>query len=127
MDDMQENRSFPRVAASCRVEWRPVGDDPVFNEMNHGSGVMQNISGGGICMLVPKDPGVGTMLALDIDLPGFPTSVVALGKIVWSKSVEDQTEIGIEFWWIGWRDESAQAQIRSFIARKLREGTEVRT
>lgn len=124
---MQENRSFPRVDASCVVNWRPVGDDPMFQNLSQGNGVMQNISGGGICMVVPQSPGEGAMLALDIDLPGFPTSVVALGKVVREDKVPKGFEIGIEFWWIGWRDESAQTQIRSFIARKLRESVDVRS
>jgi hypothetical protein len=121
---MQENRAFPRVSADCRLKFRPVGDDPMFREMSASDGLMQNISGGGISMIVDEDPGLGGMLALDIDLPGFPTSVIALGKVVWSKPAGRAFDVGVEFWWIGWRDEAAQAQIRAFIARKLRDDVE---
>ncbi len=126
---MQENRAFPRVAANCHVAYRPVNDDPVFRSLSSGNGVMQNISGGGVCIGVREPVPVGTMLALDLALAGFPTSVIALGKVAWCRPSADNTEheVGVEFWWIGWRDEAAQAQIRGFIAQKLRDEAEIKT
>ncbi len=124
---MQENRAFPRVSGSCRVAFRAVGDDPMFRSMSEGNGLMQNISGGGVCIGVAEPVPVGTMLALDIDLEGFPTSVIALGKVVWCRPGTGEQEVGVEFWWIGWRDEAAQAQIRTFIARKLRDEAGVKS
>lgn len=117
---MQENRHFPRVAAQCNVKYRLVGDDPQFLDMTRHDGVVQNISGGGVCVEVHELLNAGTMLAVDLELPGLPTSVIALGKVVWCRPAAPTYEAGIEFWWIGWRDEAAQTQIRRFIAQKLR-------
>ena len=65
------------------------------------------------------DPGAGQLLALTIQLPGLPTSVIALGKVQWSKPIDDGHDVGIEFWWVGWEDQSAQEQIRNFISTTL--------
>ena len=66
---------------------------------------MNNISGGGICftnaVAVPK----GKMLALEMELPGFPTSVISMGKVIWCRESQDGRglfDVGVEFWWVGW-------------------------
>ncbi|HYC77257.1 MAG TPA: PilZ domain-containing protein [Planctomycetota bacterium] len=102
------------------MSWKTVGDDPAFEALSKRKGVMQNISGGGVCFYAETDPGVGVMLALSLDLPGLPASVLSLGRTVWTKPSGAGYEVGVEFWWIGWKDEDAQAQIRGFIADKLK-------
>lgn len=119
---IRDNRSFWRVAESCAMSWRPVGDDPMFEQLSRQKGVMKNISGGGVCFRSPNDPGTGAMLALSLDLPGLPTSVLSLGRVVWTKAVGDGFDVGVEFWWIGWKDEEVQQKIRGFIAQKLKGG-----
>lgn len=124
---MQENRHFPRVATNCQVKYRPVGDDPRFEQLAQCDGVVQNISGGGVCIEMSALTPAGTMLALDLELPGLPTSVIALGKVAWCRPAGATFEAGIEFWWIGWRDEAAQMQIRQFINQKLRDEVTAKT
>ena len=115
-----EQREFPRVSSRCLVDFKPVGDDARFLEMQRGSqGLLQNISGGGVCVRMDSDQAAGQLLALTIQLPGFPTSVIALGKVQWSKPVDGGFDCGIEFWWVGWEDQSAQEQIRNFISTTL--------
>lgn len=117
-------RAFPRVSSRCLVDYRPVGEDPMFQALQQSAkGLLQNISGGGVCVRMRKDPGAGAMLALNIQLPGLPTSVIALGKVCWTEASDDgETDVGIEFWWIGWHDQSAQESIRNFISDRLEPG-----
>jgi Tfp pilus assembly protein PilZ len=109
------------VSSQCIVEIRPVGEDPAFKEMQGAApGLMQNISGGGICVRMREDPGAGTLLALNIHLSGLPTSVIALGRVCWTEPQDTgEHEVGIEFWWVGWHDAGPQEAIRRFIATKL--------
>lgn len=116
----KEQREFPRVSSRCLVDFRPVGEDERFHEMRQSSqGLLQNISGGGVCVRMETDPGTNQLLALTIQLPQMPTSVIALGKVVWTRPADDGTDVGIEFWWVGWEDPTAQEQIRNFISDTL--------
>lgn len=102
------------------MSWRAVNDDPAFAMLATQKGVMQNISGGGVCFTSVTDPGLGKMIALSLDLPGLPASVLSLGRTVWTKPAAGGFDVGVEFWWIGWKDEDVQQKIRSYIADKLR-------
>lgn len=102
------------------MSWRIIGDDPAYAALSQQRGVMQNISGGGVCFRSDSDPGVGQMVALSLELPGLPTSILSLGRTVWTKPAGGAYDVGVEFWWIGWKDEDAQQKIRAFIAEKLR-------
>lgn len=119
---VQELRKFPRVSASCSLSYRPVDADPAFQALSRrDDGIVNNISGGGISFVSKDKLEIGTMLALEVALPGFPTNVISMGRVVWSeKGEEGSWENGVEFWWIGWKDEVAQNQIRGFISDALR-------
>ena len=114
-------REFPRLSGACVVDYRVVGDNPVVSALDPGESVMQNISGGGICVKMPEAPEKGSMLALNIHMAGFPSSVIALGKVQWVNVSGDSEgfDVGIEFWWVGWEDAEAQAKIRSYISGQL--------
>ena len=120
-ETMADRRTFPRVSSSCVVDYRRVENDPMFQQLRDANqGLLQNISGGGVCMRLPSDPGLGALLAVNIRLPHFPTPVIALGKVCWSVRTEDgATDVGLEFWWVGWQDPMAQEQIRDFITNRL--------
>ncbi|HMS15735.1 MAG TPA: PilZ domain-containing protein [Planctomycetota bacterium] len=114
-------REFPRVSSSCLVDYRVIEDDSRFEKMRSESqGILQNISGGGVCVRVNDAPGLGSMLTLNIRLPSQPTAILALGKVCWvTRSAEGGHDVGIEFWWIGWEDSAAQEAIRGFIHESL--------
>ena len=119
---LAEQRSFPRVSASCDVKFKPVEGDPNFDQLKtDGSGVMNNISGGGISFQTSEALEVDQMIALEVNLPGFPNNVISMGKVCWCCDSESGSgyDVGVEFWWIGWQDESAQAKIRGFITDAL--------
>jgi hypothetical protein len=114
-------REFPRVSSNCLVDFRILAEDSRFEQMrNQSKGLLQNISGGGVCVRVPVAPAVGSMLTLNIRLPNQPTAILALGKVCWTaKTSEGSSDVGVEFWWIGWEDSAAQEAIRGFIHESL--------
>ena len=122
MTPADERRQFQRVSEGCVVDVRTVdADDPVLAGMSQPHGELQNISGGGVCLDLPDNPGSGSKLALKLHLPGFDSPVIALGKVVWARpGAAGRTEVGIEFWWVGWEDAEAQEKIRRFISSQLK-------
>jgi Tfp pilus assembly protein PilZ len=124
---LDEERSFPRVSAACGLSWRPIDREEGLDKLaDRNEAVMNNISGGGISFTSDEKIPVGRMLALEVELPGFPTAVISMGKVVWCRPAEDEPgrfEAGVEFWWIGWKDEETQNQIRQFIAQSLQKAT----
>lgn len=121
---MREKRMFPRVSASCEITWRTIDERSITKGKRAQClepGIMQNISGGGLCFSSDTPPPVGGMLALKMRLVDVPTPVIALGRATWVEESIAGYEVGVEFWWIGWQDEGAQAELRSLITHKLAE------
>ena len=119
-----DNRRFPRVAGECNMVVRPL-DDASESGLSRPSdeAVMNNISGGGVSFIHPTQLDIGTMLALELELPGFPTSVISMGKVAWCRKAGGEFEIGVEFWWVGWRDHEAQKKIGEYITHALKQPT----
>ncbi|MFT5433547.1 MAG: hypothetical protein ACI9OJ_004253 [Myxococcota bacterium] len=109
-----EHRQFPRVDDSTRIRWRPAPADTSFQE-----GMQLNISGGGVCFASPSAIDIDTMLALELNSPGFPVSVLALGRVVWCREAPTGFEVGLEFHWVGWDSNSAQTQIADYVKDRL--------
>ncbi|MCB1282697.1 MAG: PilZ domain-containing protein, partial [Salinibacterium sp.] len=122
-DLLAKQRSFPRVSRACPINYRVIDDASTVPQALPGAnGIMNNISGGGIAFTAPAEMDLGTMLALEVDLPGYPTGVISMGKVAWcspSKEERGRFDIGVEFWWVGWKDESAQRRIGDFITDAL--------
>jgi Tfp pilus assembly protein PilZ len=120
---LQEQRNFPRVSESCHVSYRKVEGDPGFKKLtDQNAGIMNNISGGGLSFGSSEAVPAGAMLALEVTLPAMPANVIAMGRVAWCRpGGESAFDIGVEFWWIGWEAEQAQAQIRNFIATTLKQ------
>jgi len=118
-----ERRKFPRVSVACDVRYSPVDvEDGLQDPGERNPGIMKNISGGGICFVADERHDPGQMLALELGLPGFPSDVISYGRVCWVNEREDgRFDTGVEFWWIGWRDDEAQQAIRDFITGALRE------
>ena len=118
---VRERRKFPRVDVNCEVKFRPVDlEDGVRDLGDQTPGVLNNISGGGVCFVAPDRQSEGQMLALELSLPGFPRDVISYGRVCWSVARADgRFDVGVEFWWIGWNDDEAQRQVRDFIKHAL--------
>ncbi len=117
-----KRREFPRVSRSCPVQYRPLKGDPDIAMTGPSEAVMNNISGGGISFSAPEAIAEGEMLALQVDLPGYPAGVISMGKVVWCHPSEDEPgrfDLGVEFWWVGWKDHDVQKKINEFISASL--------
>ncbi|MGM0575119.1 MAG: PilZ domain-containing protein [Myxococcota bacterium] len=116
-----ERREFPRVGQNTHVKCRPLNDEGL--EDLQGDGYTVNISGGGIGFLYKEYVKPGSHVALNLELPQFPSDVIALARVVWCEPTGDEEEmpyeIGAEFHWIGWESSSAQNQIATYIRDKL--------
>ena len=119
---VKSQRNFPRVSHSCPVNFRILESSEVDEGADAARAIMNNISGGGISFSSPDPLDVGNMLALEVDLPGYPSGVISMGKVVWCNPSTEESgrhDIGVEFWWVGWKDEDAQKRISNFIGDAL--------
>jgi hypothetical protein len=117
------------VSSQCEITWRVIDERSVTDRAPAPeAGSVHNISCGGLCFASSEAPPVGGMLAIKMRLPEVPMPVIALGRAMWVEDGAAGYEVGIEFWWVGWQDEGAQAEIRNLITHKLSEpATSVRS
>ena len=116
-----DGRAFPRIKDSARVKWRvadEAGPTPIIDD-----GLQLNISGGGVCFASQTAVPKGTMLALELQLPNYPSGIIALARVVWvdvvTRDDEEGFEIGAEFHWIGWDSNFAQQQLATYVKSRL--------
>ena len=95
----RERREFPRLK-SAFVDYALIGKV----SSKEISSLTENVSAKGICIFVPKEMKIDTLLSLKIYLPDGKGAVNAKGKVVWVKesaflSVEGRKhfDLGIEF------------------------------
>jgi Tfp pilus assembly protein PilZ len=112
-----ERRRFPRVREDCIVKFRRVDRESFAGPAREG--VTHNISGGGICFRSRERFEVGETVALDLRLPEFGSSIIALGRVVRCDDGGEGNEAAVEFLWVGWSDDDAQRAIADYIRRKL--------
>ena len=115
---MLDRRKFPRLDEQWDVGYRTITSEEF--KMDPISGLTVNISGGGICFEADEDIPKGTMLALELKSDAFPSPIIALAKTSWCKQEKrkEKYEIGAEFWWIGWKDSSAQETVAEYIGKQ---------
>lgn len=107
-------RKFPRLRQDYRITYRIVEQEEIANDPI--SSLAINISGGGLCFEADGPIKKGVLVALDIRSDDFGAPILALAKVVWCKSQRSPYQIGVEFWWVGWRDTKAQATIANYVA-----------
>jgi len=61
------------------------------------SGLVQNISEGGLCLLLDKQLPKGTVLHIEFSLPPDNDHIEALVKVVWQQPIEGQFITGVKF------------------------------
>jgi hypothetical protein len=111
-----QRRRFPRVGKNYNISYTPI-DKEQF-QSNPLSSLAVNISGGGLCFEAREALEKDALIALEIDSDDFRSAILALARVAWCKPKGDIYEVGAEFWWIGWRDNQAQATMADFIASK---------
>lgn len=119
LENDHERRRFPRLRENCRIRVRPI-----VGAREQGTpfeAMTVNISGGGLRFRSETGIEAGEFLAVELTLPEFPTPVVALARSVFAQPAGAMFEVGIEFWWVGWGDDSAQRAISEHIKSQLRQ------
>jgi hypothetical protein len=111
-----QRRKFPRIGKNYHLSYTTV--DRVQFENNPLSSLVVNISGGGLCFQASEALQKDAIVALEITEANSHTALLALARTAWCKPKGDHYEVGAEFWWIGWRDSTAQSTIADFIAAK---------
>jgi hypothetical protein len=102
---------------NCRIRVRPLAG---FRTPREGiDAVTVNISGGGISFRSEERLECGDFLAIEMTMPEFSSAVVALGRVA-RVAGPPPCEVGVEFWWVGWSDDSAQRAIADYIKSELR-------
>lgn len=62
------------------------------------SGLIKNISEGGLCLLLDERLPKGSILRVEFNLPGEkPSHIEALVKVIWQKAGEDKFLTGVKF------------------------------
>lgn len=114
-----ENRKFPRLREACAIRVKPIGGVSAPGEGVDAMTV--NISGGGLCYRSPEPVKTGDFLAVEMNMPEFSSPIVAMGRAAYCERGAAGYEVGIEFWWVGWGDDSAQRAISDYIKTELRQ------
>jgi hypothetical protein len=121
LEQDHERRQFPRLRENCRIKVRPIvgarEQGAAFEAMT------VNISGGGLRFRSETGIAAGEFLAVELTLPEFPSPVVALARSVFAQPAGALFDVGIEFWWVGWGDDTAQRAIAEHIKSQLRQDT----
>lgn len=116
---MDDKRKFPRLGEIWNVDYRIITTEEF--QKNPIGGLTVNISGGGICFESDEDIPKGAMLALEMKSEIFPSPIIALARTVWCKKEKkkDKFEVGAEFWWTGWKDNTSQQAVSEYISKKI--------
>jgi hypothetical protein len=114
-----EKRRFPRLREACAIRVRPIAGASLPGDGVEAMTV--NISGGGLCYRSATRVEAGEFLAVELTLPEFTSPVVAMGRAVYCEEQAAGFDVGVEFWWVGWGDDSAQRAIADYIKTELRQ------
>ena len=86
-----DSRRYPRKEVVTNLSYRvitPLG----------GKGLTQNISEGGLCIVLDKKIPAGTMLELKFELPGEEEAPIEIfAKVIWQKEAEGKFLTGVKF------------------------------
>ena len=115
-----ERRRLPRLRESCKIRVKPIAGAALPGGTE---AVTVNISGGGLAFRSEERVQPGEFVAVEMSMPEFETPVVALARVAWVEGTALPCDVGVEFWWVGWGDDSAQRAIADYIKGELRQRT----
>lgn len=112
---MLKKRKFPRIDQNWHLKYRTL--EKHVDQNSPLSSLAINVSGGGVCFTTKNEIPTNSLLALEIDSPDLEMPIIAMAKAVWSKKrrLDDMFDLGCEFYWVGWKDDSAQKSLADFI------------
>jgi len=109
-----QRRKFPRIGKNYHLSYTPI--DKAQFDNNPLRSLVVNISGGGLCFEASEALEKDAIVALEINSDDSQ-ELLALARVAWCKPRGNKYDVGAEFWWIGWRDNTAQTTIADFIAQ----------
>ena len=117
---MFEKRKFPRLGESWDVDYSTIRTTEF--KKNPIDSLTVNISGGGVCFEAKEEIPKGTMLAVELRSAEFQSSIMALAKTIWCKEKDiGKYDVGVEFWWTGWKNNGAQESILDYVNKHVNE------
>lgn len=102
---IRDQRKFPRLNVRWQINFRVIGSDQFQNELIRQ--YTTNISRGGICFISDEGIELNAMIALALSSEGASSELLALAKVSRCQRTRRWYEIGAEFWWVGWQNDSA--------------------
>jgi len=119
----QVERQFPRLSRQGKIDFEVIANAKEhLIEAGVPENQFQNISGGGIRFHTREPVSPGTFLAVRIELPDLPDSIIALGRVVTCEPpalAESRSEIAVEFFWTGWGAPAIEGAIHQFISERV--------
>ena len=112
---MLKKRKFPRIHQNWQLKYRKLEKHVDANSPL--SGLAINLSGGGVCFTTRDEIMPESLLALEIESPELQMPIIAMARAVWCKKrhFDDLFDLGCEFYWVGWKDDSAQQSLADYI------------
>ncbi len=90
----EDRREFRRISGTLQVDYTYLSPDgkKVEREKKDTRSVSQNISWGGIQLLLPEKLKEGAWLSLEVYLEENRPPIHAMGKVVWAEEAADATD-----------------------------------
>jgi uncharacterized protein (TIGR02266 family) len=109
LESVASQRGAPRAQVIVSID--------MFSEHNFWSGLTMNMSEGGVFVATHHAVPQGTVLALELTLPGSETPITAVAEVRWTRDYNGESDVppGLGLQFIG-LDEISLARIRAFVA-----------
>ena len=116
---MKDNREFLRLSEVWDLNYKIVTLDDIKKSTINSLTV--NISGGGVCFEANEEIPPGVMLVLELESKHFPSPIISLAKSIWCKKAQkkDIFDVGVQFWWTGWKDNDSKHIVSDHIKNFL--------
>jgi hypothetical protein len=116
---MKDKREFLRLSEIWDLNYKIIELEDIKKSSINSLTV--DISGGGVRFEANKKIPEGTMLLLELKSKHFPSPIIAVAKSVWCKKAKkkDKFEVGLQFWWTGWKDNDSQDAVSEHIVKSL--------
>jgi hypothetical protein len=89
--DPEEKRKYPRKEVYANMSYRELVPSGV-------AGIIQDMSEGGLCLILNKEFPPGTVLEVTYDLPEEENrSIEKLVKVVWQRKTDEGILTGVKF------------------------------
>ena len=115
---MLKKRKFPRIDQNWHLKYRMLDKEVIADSPL--SSLAINVSGGGVCFTAKDAVEPDALLALEIQSEDLQMPIIAMAKTVWCKKrrLDDMYDLGCEFYWVGWKDDSAQKSLADYIKKQ---------